>query len=129
MLRYALVAAFALFLGAVLARGRRTATSRAAAYGIAVTGAMLIDAVLISHDHHGDALRRRWDDPNLHRENGHPVVFPGAGSHSGAFVPGDYVVATVRRPGSSIYDRIGTWCSAWWCEWYMPTAGPCATNS
>src|SRR5436309_8346703 len=23
-------------------------------------------------------------------------------------VPGDYVVATVRRPGSSIYDRIGT---------------------
>src|SRR6266550_5140205 len=25
------------------------------------------------------------------------------------FVPGDYVVATVRRPGSSIYDRIGTY--------------------
>ena len=24
-------------------------------------------------------------------------------------VPGDYVVATVRRPGSSIYDRIGTY--------------------
>src|SRR5881296_1032298 len=23
--------------------------------------------------------------------------------------PGDYVVATVRRPGSSIYDRIGTY--------------------
>jgi len=23
------------------------------------------------------------------------------------FRPGDYVVATVRRPGSSIYDRIG----------------------
>jgi hypothetical protein len=46
-----------------------------------------------SHDHHGDALRRRWDDPNLRREGDHPVVFPGAGSHSGAFVPGDYVVA------------------------------------
>jgi hypothetical protein len=46
-----------------------------------------------SHDHHGDALRRRWDDPNLHRENGHPIVFPAAGSHSGAFVPGDYVVS------------------------------------
>jgi threonine dehydrogenase-like Zn-dependent dehydrogenase len=25
------------------------------------------------------------------------------------FQPGDYVVATVRRPGSSIYDRIGTY--------------------
>src|SRR2546426_6859677 len=25
------------------------------------------------------------------------------------FHPGDYVVATVRRPGSSIYDRIGTY--------------------
>src|SRR3954471_6515350 len=24
-------------------------------------------------------------------------------------VPGDYVVATVRRPGSSLYDRIGTY--------------------
>src|ERR671910_1610779 len=24
-------------------------------------------------------------------------------------LPGDYVVATVRRPGSSIYDRIGTY--------------------
>jgi threonine dehydrogenase-like Zn-dependent dehydrogenase len=25
------------------------------------------------------------------------------------FVPGDYVVATVRRPGASLYDRIGTY--------------------
>lgn len=25
------------------------------------------------------------------------------------FAPGDYVVATVRRPGSSLYDRIGTY--------------------
>ena len=23
----------------------------------------------------------------------------------------------------------GTWCSAWWCEWYIPTAGPTATKS
>jgi hypothetical protein len=46
-----------------------------------------------SHDHHGAVLRRRWDDPGLHREGDHPVVFPGAGSHSGAFVPGDYVVS------------------------------------
>jgi hypothetical protein len=45
-----------------------------------------------SHDYHGDDLRRRWDDPELHREYDHVVAFAGAGSHSGAFVPGDYVV-------------------------------------
>jgi hypothetical protein len=46
-----------------------------------------------SHDHHGDDLRRRWDDPELRRLGQHPVVFAGAGSHSGAFVPGDYVIS------------------------------------
>jgi hypothetical protein len=46
-----------------------------------------------SHDYHGDDLRRRWDDPELHREGERPVVFAGAGSHSGAFIPGDYVVS------------------------------------
>src|ERR1041384_1870501 len=30
------------------------------------------------------------------------------GSNVTELAPGDYVVATVRRPGSSIYDRIGT---------------------
>ncbi|MGI8505888.1 MAG: hypothetical protein ACR2MK_03625 [Solirubrobacteraceae bacterium] len=46
-----------------------------------------------SHDHHGDYLRRRWDDPDLRRHGDHAVVFAGAGSHSGAFVPGDYVIS------------------------------------
>ena len=46
-----------------------------------------------SHDYHGDDLRRRWDDPELHREGDRAVVFAGAGSHSGAFIPGDYVVS------------------------------------
>ncbi len=46
-----------------------------------------------SHDYRGDDLRRRWDDPELHREGDRPVVFAGAGSHSGAFIPGDYVVS------------------------------------
>ncbi len=31
------------------------------------------------------------------------------GSNVTEFQPGDYVVATVRRPGHSIYDRIGTY--------------------
>jgi hypothetical protein len=55
-----------------------------------------------SHDHHGDDLRRRWDDPDLRRVGQHPVVFAGAGSHSGAFVPGDYVISVnppqLRKP-------------------------------
>jgi hypothetical protein len=46
-----------------------------------------------SHDYSGDDLRRRWDDPDLQLEGDHPVCFAGAGSHSGAFIPGDYVVS------------------------------------
>jgi hypothetical protein len=46
-----------------------------------------------THDHHGDDLRRRWDDPMLDRDGTHPVLYPGAGSHSHAFVAGDYVVS------------------------------------
>jgi hypothetical protein len=46
-----------------------------------------------SHDVTGVDLRRRWDDPQLRREGDHPVIYPGAGSHSGAFLPGDYVVS------------------------------------
>ncbi len=45
-----------------------------------------------SHDYHGDDLRRRWDDPELRREGDRVVAFAGAGSHSGAFLQGDYVV-------------------------------------
>ena len=51
-----------------------------------------------SHDYHGDDLRRRWDDPELQREGERPVVFAGAGSHSGAFIPGDYVVSVDPPP-------------------------------
>jgi hypothetical protein len=46
-----------------------------------------------SHDLTGADLRRRWDDPQLRREGDHPVIYPGAGSHSGAFLSGDYVVS------------------------------------
>ena len=46
-----------------------------------------------SHDETGDDLRRRPDDPDLQWRDTHPVVFAGAGSHSGAYLPGDYLVA------------------------------------
>jgi hypothetical protein len=50
-----------------------------------------------SHDEIGDDLRRRSDDPDLRWRDTHPVVFAGAGSHSGAYLPGDYLV-TVEPP-------------------------------
>jgi hypothetical protein len=50
-----------------------------------------------SHDEAGDDLRRRPDDPDLEWRDTHPVVFVGAGSHSGAYLPGDYLV-TVEPP-------------------------------
>ncbi|KUL28578.1 hypothetical protein, partial [Actinoplanes awajinensis] len=54
--------------------------------------------VYSAHDEVGDDLRRRWDDPDLtFAEDRHPVVFAGAGSHSGAYLPGDYVI-TVKPP-------------------------------
>ena len=45
-----------------------------------------------SHDEAGDDLRRRADDPDLEWRDTHPVVFAGAGSHSGAYLPGDYLL-------------------------------------
>lgn len=45
-----------------------------------------------AHDDSGDDLRRRWDDTELRTVGDHPVVFVGAGSHSGAFVKGQYLV-------------------------------------
>ncbi len=50
-----------------------------------------------SHDEVGDDLRRRADDPDLQWQGMHPVVFASAGSHSGAYLPGDYLV-TVEPP-------------------------------
>ena len=46
-----------------------------------------------SHDEVGADLRRRWDDPDLAKEGDHPVVYVGAGSHSGAYLPGEYLVS------------------------------------
>ncbi len=46
-----------------------------------------------SHDETGDELRRRVDDADITWVDGtHPVVHAGAGSHSGAYLAGDYLV-------------------------------------
>ncbi|WP_017570524.1 NPP1 family protein [Nocardiopsis halotolerans] len=45
-----------------------------------------------SHEYHGDDLRRSWEDPDLHRDGDHPIVYVGAGSHSHQMLPGDYLI-------------------------------------
>ena len=54
-----------------------------------------------SHDEVGDDLRRRWDDPDVEFVDGtHPVVYAGAGSHSGAYLKGEYLIsAPLPLPG------------------------------
>jgi hypothetical protein len=50
-----------------------------------------------SHSAGGDDLRRRWDDPELTVEDGHPVVFAAAGSHAAYFQAGEYLVEVEFR--------------------------------
>src|SRR5262245_12291264 len=45
-----------------------------------------------AHDEKGDDLRRRWDDPRLERVDGHPIVYPGAGSHATYLERGEYIM-------------------------------------
>lgn len=73
--------------------------------------------VFSAHDETGDDLRRRWDDPDLELVGGqHPVVYVGAGSHSGAYLPGDYLI-TVRPP--SLRGLVGAlrWAGRLFAPW------------
>jgi hypothetical protein len=46
-----------------------------------------------AHEFSGDDLRRRWDDPELHKiDENHPVVYVAVGSHASYFLPGEYLV-------------------------------------
>lgn len=45
-----------------------------------------------AHEEKGDDLRRRWDDPRMETIDGHPVVYPGAGSHATYLERGEYVM-------------------------------------
>lgn len=59
-----------------------------------------------AHDEVGADLRRRWDDPDLTLAGDHPVVFAGAGSHSGAFLAGEYVTAVPPPPALGVVLRV-----------------------
>ncbi len=63
-----------------------------------------------SHDEVGDDLRRRADDPDLSWVDGtHPIVYAGAGSHSGAYLPGEYLVRVeppALRPTMHALSRV-----------------------
>lgn len=73
--------------------------------------------VFSAHDETGDDLRRRWDDPDLTLVEGHhPVVFAGAGSHSGAYLAGDYLI-TVRPPTLPSFVRAARWGARIFTPW------------
>jgi hypothetical protein len=59
--------------------------------------------VYSAHDEQGDDLRRRWDDPDITRIGDQVVVFAGLGSHSGAYLPGDYLVTFDRDSLGHLY--------------------------
>ena len=67
-----------------------------------------------SHDFKGDDLRRRWDDHDeLKIENGHPIIFAGAGSHASYFRRGEYQ-AEVDPPLPGWFSGlIKTWNKIW----------------
>jgi hypothetical protein len=66
-----------------------------------------------SHDFHGDDCRRRWDDPELTFEGQHPVVFPGAGSHSAYFQAGEYLTSVEFPPARPLLEAIRTGRRVW----------------
>ena len=79
--------------------------------------------VFSAHDETGDDLRRRWDDPDLTVVDGrHPVVFAGAGSHSGAYLSGDYLI-TVDPPTLGGLVAAVRWLSRGLAPWSSSARG------
>ncbi len=67
-----------------------------------------------SHDFHGADLRRRWDDTtDLQLEDGHPVVYAGAGSHASYFRAGEYQ-AEVPIPAPRRVKKLAQALSGFW---------------
>lgn len=56
-------------------------------------------AAYSAHNETGDDLRRRWDDPELEKVDGHPVVYVCSGSHASRYAAGEYLTELeIRLP-------------------------------
>jgi len=65
--------------------------------------------VASSHENLGADLRRHWDDTEFMRsDDGHPLLFVGAGSHALFFRPGDYV-SRIDIPALRWLLRVRRW--------------------
>lgn len=79
--------------------------------------------VFSAHEETGDDLRRRWDDPDLSVVDGrHPVAFAGAGSHSGAYLAGDYLI-TVQPPTLPSFVRAARSAARVFTPWSATAQG------
>jgi hypothetical protein len=73
-------------------------------------------AAYASHDFKGDDLRRRWDDQDeLNIEDGHPVIYAGAGSHASYFRRGEYQ-AEVSLPMPGWFSGLLKSLNKFWTE-------------
>jgi hypothetical protein len=71
-------------------------------------------AAYASHDFKGDDLRRRWDDRDeLKIQNGHPVIYAGAGSHASYFRRGEYQAQVTLPVPDWFSGLIRTWNKFW----------------
>ncbi|GIV77910.1 hypothetical protein FKZ61_001380 [Litorilinea aerophila] len=69
-----------------------------------------------SHDYQGDDLRRRWDDPELEKVGGHPVVYVSAGSHASYYSRGEYLTE-IELPFLAPLARVSNQLRHVWHEW------------
>jgi hypothetical protein len=78
-----------------------------------------------SHDFKGDDLRRRWDDTQeLDIEDGHPVVYVGAGSHAAYFRPGEYQAEVSLPMPAWFAGVVRTWNHFWTEVLDQPASNP-----
>jgi hypothetical protein len=72
-------------------------------------------AAYASHDFKGDDLRRRWDDFSelQKKDQSHPVVFAGAGSHASYFRKGEYQAEVSLPLPDWLSGLIHSWNRLW----------------